>query len=55
MINDIKPNGNKVMGTLIAASMVLNIVFVVANLYTMHSKRAAKKKNCKCQEKQQHV
>lgn len=55
MINDnITPNGNKLMGTLIAASMVLNIVFVVANLYTMHSKRAANKK-CKCQEKQQHV
>ncbi|MEM9686622.1 MAG: hypothetical protein AAF934_06835 [Bacteroidota bacterium] len=40
------------MKTLVVTSMALNIIFVVANLYTMHSKRAVKKK-CKCQEKEQ--
>ena len=52
MTGNMTDNDNKLMKTLVVASMALNIIFVVAELYTMHSKRAAKKKNCKCREKQ---
>lgn len=51
MINDnMTDSAGKLMKTLVVTSMALNIIFVAANLYTMHRKRVAGK-SCNCQEK----